>query len=68
MLGLGTNPFVMADYDVRSILEIGWHILYPLMVGGLLLACVFTVPSYFITRHAVVVLRNRNVEPSEPSP
>jgi hypothetical protein len=68
MLGLGANPFVLADYDVRSILEIGWHILYPLMVGGLLLACVFTVPSYFITRHAVVVLRNRNVEPSEPSP
>ena len=68
MLGLGANPFVLADYDVRSILEIGWHILYPLMVGGLLLACVFTVPSYFITRYAVVVLRNRNVEPSEPSP
>lgn len=68
VLGLGANPFVLADYDVRSILEIGWHILYPLMVGGLLLACVFTVPSYFITRYAVVVLRNRNVEPSEPSP
>ncbi len=68
VLGLGANPFVLADYDVRSILEIGWHILYPLMVGGLILACVFTVPSYFITRHAVVKLRNRNVEPSEPSP
>jgi uncharacterized protein len=68
VLGLGANPFVLADYDVRSILEIGWHILYPLMVGGLLLACVFTVPSYFVTRYAVVVLRNRNVEPSEPSP
>jgi len=68
MLGLGANPFVLADYDVRSILEIGWHIFYPLMVGGLLLACVCTVPSFFITRHAVVVLRNRNVEPSEPSP
>jgi uncharacterized protein len=68
VLGLGANPFVLADYDVRSILEIGCHILYPLMVGGLLLACVFAVPSYFITRHAVVVLRNRNAKPSEPSP
>jgi uncharacterized protein (DUF2062 family) len=68
LLGLGPNPFVLADYDVRSILEIGWHILYPLMAGGLLLACAFAVPSYFITRHAVVVLRNRNVEPSEPAP
>ena len=68
VLGLGANPFVLADYDVRSILEIGWHILYPLMVGGLILAVLFTVPSYFITRHAVVKLRNRNVEPAEPSP
>jgi len=68
VLGLGANPFVLADYDVRSILEIGWHILYPLMIGGLLLACVFAVPSYFITRHAVGKLRNRNAEPSEPSP
>jgi uncharacterized protein len=67
-LGLGPNSFVLANYDVRSILEIGWHIFYPLMLGGMLLACVFAVPSYFITRHAVVVLRNRNVEPSEPSP
>lgn len=68
VLGLGANPFVLADYDVRSILEIGWHILYPLMVGGLILACVFAVPSYFISRRAVVELRKRNAEPSEPSP
>jgi len=68
VLGLGANPFVLADYDVRSILEIGWHILYPLMVGGLLLACVLAVPTYFITRYAVVKMRNRNVEPSEPAP
>jgi len=67
-LGLGANPFVMADYDVRSILEIGWHILYPLIVGGVILAILFTVPTYFITRHVVVKLRNRNAEPAEPSP
>ena len=68
LLGLDPNPFILTDYDVRSILEIGWHILYPLQVGGLLLAVLFTVPSYFITRHAVVALRNRYVEPAEPSP
>jgi uncharacterized protein (TIGR03546 family) len=68
VLGLGANPFVLADYDVRSLLEIGWHIVYPLMVGGFLLAVVFTVPSYFITYHAVVKLRKRNVEPIEPAP
>jgi uncharacterized protein (TIGR03546 family) len=68
VLGISENPFIITDYDIKSILEMGWHILQPLMVGGLLLAVVFTVPSYFITYHAVVKLRNRNVEPSEPSP
>jgi hypothetical protein len=68
VLGLGANPFVLEGYDVRSILEIGWHILYPLMVGGVILAVLFTVPSYFITYHFIVKMRNRNVEPSEPSP
>ncbi len=68
VLGLDPNPFVLADHDVRAILEIGWHILYPLVVGGLILACLFAVPSYFITRHAVGKLRTRYVEPAEPSP
>jgi uncharacterized protein (TIGR03546 family) len=68
VLGVSENPFNVTNYDVRSLLEIGWHIVYPLMVGGLLLAVVITVPSYFITYHAVVKLRNRNVEPIEPAP
>jgi uncharacterized protein len=68
VLGVSENPFNVTSYDVRSLLEIGWHIVYPLMVGGLLLAVVFTVPSYFITYHAVVKLRTRNVEPIEPAP
>jgi len=68
VLGLDPNPFALTDYDVRAILEIGLHILYPLMVGGFILACLITVPSYFISRYAVINLRNRYVEPSEPSP
>jgi uncharacterized protein (TIGR03546 family) len=68
VLGISENPFIITDYDIKSILEMGWHILQPLMVGGLLLAVVVTVPSYFLAYHAVLKLRNRNVEPSEPSP
>jgi uncharacterized protein (TIGR03546 family) len=68
MLGISESPFIVADYDLHSILEMGWHILQPLMVGGLLLAVAVTVPSYFLTYHAVVKLRNRNVKPFEPSP
>ena len=68
VLDMPANPFTVAGYDIRSILEIGLHILYPLLVGGVLLAAVFAVPSYFLTRQAVVRLRSRYAEPSEPSP
>ncbi|HOD34478.1 MAG TPA: DUF2062 domain-containing protein [Syntrophales bacterium] len=50
------------DYSLRSILELGWHILYPLQVGGLLMAAVFTVPAYFITYRAVAALRSKYAE------
>jgi len=68
VLGLSANPFAVASYDIRAILEIGLHILYPLLVGGLLLAVAFAVPSYFLTRHAVVRMRTSHAEPVEPSP
>jgi len=68
VLGLPANPFAVADYDIRAILEIGLHILHPMLVGGVLLAAVFAVPSYFLTRHAVVRMRTRHAEPAEPSP
>jgi uncharacterized protein (TIGR03546 family) len=47
------------DYSLKSIFELGWHILYPLQLGGLLMAVVFTVPAYFITYRAVSVLRSK---------
>lgn len=68
VLGMPANPFTVTDYGIQSILEIGLHILYPLQVGGLLLAALLAVPSYWITRTAVVKMRNRNAEPLEPSP
>jgi len=68
VLSMPANPFAVTQYDIRSILEIGLHILYPLQVGGLMLAALFAVPSYFLARWAVVRIRSRNAEPVEPSP
>jgi uncharacterized protein (DUF2062 family) len=67
LLGMTGNPFLVSDYGVLSILEAGWHILYPLLVGGLLTAAFFVIPSYFITLHTVRIVRKRNAEPAEPS-
>ena len=50
------------DYSLKSILELGWQILYPLQVGGFLMAVVFTIPAYFITYRAVSALRSKYAE------
>ena len=52
------------DYSLKSILELGWHILYPLQIGGLLMAVVFTVPAYFVTHRAVSALRSKYGKPT----
>ncbi len=68
ILGMTDNPFILDNYDIRSILEAGWHILSPLLAGGFLLAVLFAVPAYFITHHLVVRIRGNHAEPVEPSP
>ncbi|HNQ02273.1 MAG: DUF2062 domain-containing protein [Syntrophobacterales bacterium] len=68
VLGVPANPFSVPNYDILAILEIGLHILYPLLAGGLLLAAAVALPSYFLTRQAVVRMRARHAEPAEPSP
>jgi len=64
---LNHDPLTVAfsDYSLRSILELGWHILYPLQVGGFLMAVVFTVPAYFLTYRAFSALRSKHVEPTD---
>jgi hypothetical protein len=55
---------VFNDYSLKTIFELGWHIMYPLQVGGFLMAVVFTVPAYFLTYRAVSALRSKHVEPT----
>lgn len=68
VLAMPANPFTVVSYDIQAILEVGLHILYPLQVGGLLLAVAVATPSYFLSRHAVIRMRTRHAEPVEPSP
>jgi uncharacterized protein (TIGR03546 family) len=55
------------DYSLKSIVGLGWNILYPLQVGGLLMAIVFTIPAYIITYRAVSALRSKYAKPTGPA-
>ena len=49
LLGMNPGGPALADYSIRSVFSMGWHVLLPLLTGGLVMAPLFAVPAYFIT-------------------
>jgi len=60
VLGLQHLEIVLHAYSVDELLKAGWHIFYPLLIGGVILAPVFALPAYFITHKYVLALRKKN--------
>jgi uncharacterized protein (TIGR03546 family) len=60
VLGLQHLDIALHAYSVDELLEAGWHIFYPLQIGGVILAPVFALPAYFITHKYVLAVRKRN--------
>ena len=52
-------PFTMSDFSIHKIIELGWGISFPLIVGGLLLGFICAIPSYFITKRGVTLYREK---------
>ena len=59
LLRMERFPFQIADYSVGAIAALGWQILLPLLLGGILMAPVFAIPSYFIARRLIASIRER---------
>jgi len=59
LLGIAPCSIVFSDMDIRQIINIGWNIAIPLLLGGLIMAPFFAVPAYFITHHAVLTIRKK---------
>lgn len=60
LLGNTIAPVVFTDYSIYTIMETGWCVAYPLLLGGFLMAPVFAIPAYFITYKAVVAIREKH--------
>jgi len=60
ILGLQKSAWALNDYSLASVMSLGWHILFPLLIGGVITAPFFAVPAYFLARRFVLVLRERN--------
>ena len=54
VLGMpGTMP-ALEHHSLDAVLRLGWEVLLPLLVGGLLLAPLFAVPGFFLARRLFV--------------
>lgn len=60
VLGLQHMEIVLKDCSVDALLAAGWHIFYPLQIGGVILALLFAIPAYFITHKSILAFRKRN--------
>ena len=59
LLGMEHCRFDLADYTIGAIVSLGWGILLPLLIGGILMAPVFAVTAFFVTRRLIVSIRKR---------
>lgn len=46
-----------ADYTLTSITALGWQTFIHLLIGGVIMAPLFTVPAYFISHRLIMVCR-----------
>jgi len=59
--------FVLNDYSMYNIINMGWNVAYPLLVGGIILAPFFAIPVYFISHKAIIVIRKKYGKTRGPS-
>jgi uncharacterized protein len=59
LLGAERCALALPDYSLTTLANLGWHILLPLQVGGLLFAPLFAVPAYLFTRRLMAARKAR---------
>jgi uncharacterized protein (DUF2062 family) len=56
-----TSPpsFAASDLSIHKMIELGWGISFPLIVGGLVMGLICAMPSYYITKRVVILYREK---------
>ena len=57
--GATIPSFVPANFSLRHLIEMGWHISYPMFIGGCITGILLAMPSYFITKRLVILYRGK---------
>jgi len=67
LLGMDDSSFVLPDLSAQNILNLGWNIALPLLVGGIILATFCAIPSYFIALKLIILSRKKRDHHGDPS-
>jgi uncharacterized protein (DUF2062 family) len=59
LLGMTRCSFALTDYSLPALLDLGWQILLPLLVGGIVMAPFIAAAAYVISHRLLKALRAR---------
>ncbi len=61
MLITGAAGFSLDYTEVTpsNLLELGWEVAYPMLIGGLVIGLLSILPTYFLTKRALFLYRGR---------
>ena len=57
LLGISYPRFYFRNSSLIDIIHKGWDVLFPLLLGGLVMAPIFAIPAYFIARKLILAVR-----------
>jgi uncharacterized protein len=68
LLGARYGEFAPGGYSLLCLIQRGVDFLAPLLLGGIVMAPIFAVPSYFIILRIIIAIRGYKCEHSKKYP
>lgn len=59
LTGAKAPTLALSNFSIANLVELGWSISYPLLFGGLVTGILCAIPSYFITKHLILMYQSR---------
>jgi uncharacterized protein (DUF2062 family) len=57
--GASGPSLASADFSASYVLNLGWEIYYPLLIGGIVVGSLSVIPTYFMTKKIVLFYREK---------
>lgn len=60
VLGNGYPRCLVQEYSLLHLIQKGWDVILPLLVGGIIMAPFFAVPAYFVAHNILITVRKNH--------